>query len=107
MSHLSAVIFAALMYVGLSKGKPGPFEAFVAAIVFIGYVVYQATQGHLSPQKDTALAGMVCLIGFGTITWEVLVDGEQVIREDLVTWGGLLIAIVVLAGWTLLARRHE
>lgn len=65
---LSAVIFAALMYVGLSEGKPGPFKAFVAAIVFIGYVVYQATQGHLSPQKDTALAGVVCLIGFETIT---------------------------------------
>lgn len=103
---LSLVVFAGAAFVGLSDSGLGPLRAVAIAILLVGYLVHNATLGHLSPRQDTVLTGVFCLIGFVAVAWGVLGDGEPVSRGDLVEWGILLAAIAVLAGLTLLSRRR-
>lgn len=103
---LSLGIFVALMLLGLSDKGPGPLAAGVIAILLVGYLVHNATLGHLSPRQDTILTAVVSLVGFGAVAWTVLVNGERVGRDDLVNWGILLAAVVVLAAWTYIPRRE-
>ncbi|SEL78125.1 hypothetical protein [Haloferax larsenii] len=103
---LSASILAAAMFVGLSDTGPGPAKAFVGAILLIGYTVHKGAREYLSPRQENILTGVVFFLGFGAVAWGVFVDGAKVSQEDLITWGGLVVAIVLIGGWTLLARRR-
>ncbi|ELZ89489.1 hypothetical protein C453_00395 [Haloferax elongans ATCC BAA-1513] len=103
---LSIAIFAAAMFVGLSDTGPGPVKAFVGAILLIGYAVHRGVQEYLSRRQENVLTGGVFLLGFGAVAWGVFVNGAKVSQEDLIAWGGLVVAIVLIGGWTLLARRR-
>lgn len=104
---LSIIIFSASIFVGVSDTGPGLVRAVLSSIMLIGLLTYKATLGHLSSRQSTILTGTISLLGFGIVAWEVFVNGEKVSNDDLVTWVILSVAIVVLGGLMLLARRRD
>ncbi|WP_128478327.1 hypothetical protein [Halorussus pelagicus] len=104
---LSIIIFSGAIFVGFSDTGPGLIKAVLLSILIIGYLIYKATLGHLTPRQDTILTGTISLLGFGIVAWEIFVNGDTVSRDDLVTWVVLSVAIAVIGASTLLPGRRD
>ncbi|QIB76394.1 hypothetical protein G3I44_04245 [Halogeometricum borinquense] len=104
---LSALIAVGAIFLGLSDIGPNLFRALVGAVVFIGYIVWEAIPSHLSSQQENILVAVVCFFGFGTVAWEVTINNEPISSSDYWVWGGLLISVLAIYGLTALMRREN
>ncbi|ELZ95829.1 hypothetical protein C440_06052 [Haloferax mucosum ATCC BAA-1512] len=103
---LSVLVFVGFVFLGLSDTGLGPAKAIVGAVMFSGYILWKGLPNHLSPRRDDILVGTVCFLGFGLVAWDVVVNGEPVSESDLVTWGALSVAVLLIYGWVRMANRR-